>query len=195
MASNLERLRAKKANNQKKEADLSTSFSIDEGEETSAKTEPVKEAEKAEEPAKITNPIRPITPIKETKPIKPDVVGSASAASSAEKNFGIRLSTEEDKRYLNMAPLARSMTKKAFFIEIMETACDETKNIDLTDPMVEKFRNSPLKTAPMTIAVPEDVIEKIKATSARHMMKYQRFVALTISQARQNDKKWQEIIG
>ena len=227
MATNLEKLRAKKAANQQKETDLSTSFSIDEGVDAppvaeeapkaeavpvekvpakEVKAEPVKTAVTEDKPkaealakatkssntkddskdSKATNPIKASKPINNsstTKNIEETVAGP-------EKNLGLRLASEEDKRYLNMAPLSKGMTKKAFFIELMQEEFASIKDIDVNDPEIEQFRNSSLKTTAITISVPEDLIEQIKLYSAKHMMKYQRYVAYVISKARNNDPAW-----
>ncbi len=231
MASNLERLKAKKASNQKKEADLSTSFSIDAGEEdqkapenvpvdkpnddaknnASSPTELSKEAKKAE-PAnatekesglksdvkevkeaknnKTSKDIEAITPIKTINGSNDIKDNNISRYNGAEKNLGIRLASEEDKRYLNMVPLGRSMTKKSFFIELMEKEFDNAGEVDINDPEIERFRNSALKTASMTISVPEDLIDDIKKYSAKHMMKPQRYIAYVLSKARNADQDW-----
>lgn|GEM_PF-5449244 len=211
MASNLERLKAKKASNQKKETDLSTSFSIDSGEEEKkeAVTKPdiaaetkEKEAEKPKDnlkkeiPAAEDKAIKDIIPIKAINNSKEYNNISISKETDSrrytrpEKNLGIRLASEEDKRYLNMIPLSRSMTKKAFFIKIMEEEFENTKTIDINDPEVEKFRNNALKTASMTISVPEDLIEDIKKYSAKHMMKPQRYIAYVLNKTRKSDSAW-----
>ena len=205
MASNLERLKAKKASNQKKEADLSTSFSIDSGEEEKkeAGTKPdiaaetkEKEAEKPKDnlkkeiPATEGKAIKAINNSKEYNNISINKGTDSRRYTGPEKNLGIRLASEEDKRYLNMIPLSRSMTKKAFFIKIMEEEFENTKTIDINDPEVEKFRNNALKTASMTISVPEDLIEDIKRYSAKHMMKPQRYIAYVLSKTRKADSDW-----
>ena len=223
MASNLDRLRAKKAANLKKEADLSTSFSIDEAtaadaaeavhtdpqepqesahaaEATAAEAAPTVEPAKAaakqsdtdSKPANTSKdsdaniPIKPITPIKET-------TESGDPVASPERNLGLRLSTDEDKRYLDLAPLGRGITKKAFFIGLMEAEFASVSTVDISDPELERFRNSSLKTTAITISVPETLIEQIKTYAAKHMMKYQRYIAYVVSKARLSDAEWSRI--
>ncbi len=211
MASNLERLKAKKASNLKKEADLSTSFSIDAGEDEQkitinntdiAHETQITEDKKSEIEPVIANPAKESAAINNSKEIKPIKAISNSNNSNvkkskntdlyngSEKNLGIRLASEEDKKYLNMVPLSRSMTKKAFFIELMEEEFDNIKTIDINDPEIERFRNSALRTASITISVPEDLIEDIKKYAAKHMMKPQRYIAYVINKARTTDKSW-----
>lgn len=205
MASNLERLKAKKASNQKKEADLSTSFTIDAGEEEQQKPEtkptikPMIQSDGPEKPkvsavtAKESKPIKDIKPIAAIKESRNNIEAKDEKKRryvGPEKNLGIRLASEEDKRYLNMIPLSRSMTKKAFFIEMMEKEFDKTKVIDINDPEIERFRNTALKTASMTISVPEDMIEDIKKNSAKHMMKPQRYIAYVLHKTKEADNTW-----
>ena len=227
MASNLDRLRAKKAANLKKEADLSTSFSIDEAtaadaaeaahtdpqepqesahaaEATAAEAAPTvepaikpakaaaKQPDTDSKPANTSKdsdaniPIKPITPIKET-------TESGDPVASPERNLGLRLSTDEDKRYLDLAPLGRGITKKAFFIGLMEAEFASVSTVDISDPELERFRNSSLKTTAITISVPETLIEQIKTYAAKHMMKYQRYIAYVVSKARLSDAEWSRI--
>ena len=204
MATNLEKLRAKKAANQQKETELSTSFSVGEEPEPAEMENkheelPVVETEKPERRTDNSNNIKDINTVETVKPIKTDkpIINQATAEEavvttdiSPSKNFGIRLASEQDRRYLNMVPLGRGMTKRAFFIELMQTEFASVGEVDINDPIMESFRNSPLKTTPMTISVPEDLIEQIKINAARHMMKYQRYVAYVINKARINDSTW-----
>ncbi len=141
------------------------------------------------------SPITPINNINNSNSINPINDNPSSNAAEPERNLGLRLSTNEDKRYLDLAPLSRSMTKKAFFIELMEHEFEATTTININDPEVETFRNSSLKTTAMTISVPESLIAKIKEYSARHLMKYQRYVAYVVYKARMNDDWWQEMQG
>ena len=211
MTTNLEKLRKMKSNNLKKEADLSTSFSIDEGtsipEDNTGKTEPVdlkvnhvseekkpaNSTQKTEEktPEKKSEPSSPINNIKPIKPSKP--IKEINNSSSSEKNMGLRLQTQEDLDYLNLAPLGRAMTKKAFFIQLMEDANANSQNADLTDETVRSFRNAPLKTTQVTIAVPEELINSIKQSAANYLMKPQRYMAYVIHKARVSDSSWKNI--
>ena len=211
MATNLERLKAKKASNQKKETNLSTSFSSDEGdypgtiEKSDENTRILEAASKdvnnestqasndAEKPKSVTQPINPINPIIDNDAPKETV--PTQKQSGSEKNIGLRLSTDEDKQYLDMAPLARSMTKKAFFIDLMEKEFDNDGKLSLNDPKLSAFRTSSLRTTAITISVPEELISDIKLHAAKHMMKYQRYVAYVISKARENDEMWNNMFG
>ncbi len=219
MATNLEKLRAKKAANQQKESDLSTSFTIDEGKDApptenasdygstkkvdlssvSVKPKTSINSEKKSETASLVKALTPDKDIinnNDINPIIPIKDGAALAAkppvefAGPEKNLGLRLATDEDKRYLNMAPLSRSMTKKAFFAELMQKEFASVKDIDINNEEIERFRNSSLQTTAITISVPETLIEQIKAYSAKHMMKYQRYVAYVVNKARKNDSSW-----
>ncbi len=192
MATNLEKLRAKKKANQGKEASLSTSFAV-EGSDSiinNKETEPIRPAE----PVKPAEPIKREEPVKRAEPIKP-IIPINNGSSAAEKNLGLRLASEEDKRYLDLAPLSRGMTKKAFFIDLLEHEFSSLTRIDINDPKVEEFRWTSLKTTSITIAVPEPLIEKVKDYSAKHMMKYQRYVAYVVNKARISDKVWQNSIS
>ncbi len=227
MATNLQKLKAKRAANQKKENDLTSSYSIDEGisvsdsdqmdqspdsDENNETEETIKEDRNIVDES-VNRPedtlLKPA--MEETGPVFEDhPVGSENpeepidniipinnhpvvVSNEPERNLGLRLSTEEDKRYLDLAPLSRSMTKKAFFIELMEKEFENTSIINVSDPEVETFRNSSLRTTAMTIAVPESLIAKIKDYSARHMMKYQRYVAYVIYKARTADPVWKKM--
>ncbi|MBR1633862.1 MAG: hypothetical protein IJ682_02235 [Lachnospiraceae bacterium] len=208
MGSNLQRLRAMKAANQQKESDLSTSFSIDEGgavpEDSAADIQEASDTtptpdqitenpvlQPTNEGAEANNAsdtIKPIAPNSSISPI------NKTEASEPERNIGLRLASAEDKRYLDLAPLSRSMTKKAFFIELMRTEFENMGHININDPQIEHFRESPLKTTAITISVPETLIVQIKQYSAKHMMKYQRYVAYIINKARMNDEDWQQMM-
>ncbi len=217
MASNLDRLKAKKAANQKKEADLSTSFTIDEVDSSGAATQEIKgdkssqampeatesavikdsvtpqkpekektqvvEANKPNNQNKAIKPINNINPIIPNNTIKKEDLGP-------ERNLGLRLASAEDKRYLDLSPLSRGVTKKSFFISLMENEFESVETININDPEIEKFRNTSLKTTAITISVPESLIEQIKAYAAKHMMKYQRYIAYVINKSRVNDEEW-----
>ena len=212
MATNLQKLRAKKAANQKKESTLSASFTIDAGQDdvsdennlsqtisdvetydavnshpnTMEYTEDISITEDAiidSNPTVPIEPNKPIIPIIETDPSVP------------EKNLGLRLASDEDKRYLDLAPLGRSMTKKSFFISLIENEFASVKNIDINDKTVEKFRNTSLKTTAITISVPISMIKQIKEYSAKHMMKYQRYIAYVVNKARLSDQEWQKTMA
>ena len=217
MATNLERLRKMKSSNLKKEANLSTSFSIDEGDGITLdneKKEQLVDARVNESKKSGSAPKSPINDEKKTatktesknkpnivnktsepiKPIKPiNAIDDNQQTSLPEKNLGFRLSSEEDLTYLNMAPLGRATTKKAFFITLMEEAIKESVNANIGDETVSAFRNGSLKTTQVTIAVPEELISSIKMAAARYMMKPQRYIAYVIHQARVTDSSWQVI--
>lgn len=170
MATNLEKLKKKKEINLKKESDLSTSYAI----------------EIAPEEEKV--PVKNIVPIALVN--KPEILSEVSSFDGSEKSLGLRLASEEDKRYFDMAPLGMGISKKAFFINLMQREFDSVDSININDPEISEFRTSSLKTVAITILVPEALIEKIKQYSAMHMMKYQRYVAYVIHKARINDSNW-----
>lgn len=170
MATNLEKLKKMKETNLKKESDLSTSYAIEIAPE---ETEPVEEKDIQ------INPV-----------YKAEIPNENISFEGNEKSLGLRLASEEDKRYFDMVPLGMGISKKAFFINLMEKEFESIDKIDINDTEVSMFRTSSLKTVAITILVPETLIEKIKQYSAMHMMKYQRYVAYVIHKARINDKNW-----
>ena len=249
MATNLQKLRAKKAANQKKETTLSASFTIDEGtpetpEENSitpsaddksisrsvSYTEETPEAQTSSNPIidnhsinesipdsnnapernrnsdsgnssvndrnsdTVNNSIKDSKPVKAINPINPIIPINSADTPVPEKNLGLRLASEEDKRYLDLAPLSRSMTKKAFFISLLEKEFAETDHININDSTVEQYRNTSLKTTAITISVPITMIEQIKTYSAKYMMKYQRYIAYVINKARLTDQEWMDAV-
>ena len=217
MASNLDRLKAKKAANQKKETDLSTSFTIDgvdssgaaaqeiKGDKSSksmpetAENAVIKDSVTLQKPEnEKTQAVETNKPNNQNKAIKPinniDTIIPSNTIKKEdlgpERNLGLRLASEEDKRYLDLSPLSRGITKKSFFISLLEKEFESVETININDPEIEKFRNTSLKTTAITISVPESLIEQIKTYAAKHMMKYQRYIAYVINKSRVNDEEW-----
>lgn len=204
MSDRLDKLKKLKAGNKSKEEQLSQGFNVDSTVEpeisSSVSTAEIKEKNPKAAEAKVpeakkkkeTKP-KPAAPIEPIKTI--DATDSSAASAFPEKNLGLRLASEEDKRYLNMIPLGRGITKKAFFVELMEKEFEnaDAGMIKISDPELEHFRNSSLQTAPLTISVPEPIISKIKEYSAKHMIKYQRYVAYVIHKARVQDEAWNSL--
>lgn len=199
MASNLEKLRAKKNQNKTSEASVSASYSIDAISDINDNVDsndsidiidskPAKQ-NPASKPKKTTKPdssAKTSTKMVSTK----DITIIDDSNDIKEKSLGLRLASDDDKRYLDLAPLGRSMTKKAFFIELIQKELKNNSSIDLYDPLIEEFRNSSLKTTAITIAVPETLITVIKELAAKHMMKYQRYIAYVVYKARTSDPNW-----
>ncbi|MCR5722908.1 MAG: hypothetical protein K6G72_11275, partial [Lachnospiraceae bacterium] len=148
MSDRLNKLKKLKAGNKSKEEQLSQGFNVDSTvePEISSSVSPaeikeitpkaaetkVPEAKKKEESK--PKPIAPIEPIKTI-----EATDSSTASALPEKNLGLRLASEEDKRYLNMVPLGRGITKKAFFVELMEKEFEnaDAGMIKISDPELE----------------------------------------------------------
>jgi len=128
---------------------------------------------------------------KEIPAIKEEKIVISQTSAVPDKNFGMRLESNLDVDFLNFYPLQLGLTKKAYFLQIMEEAIklSNTEEIDFSDPLIKKFIKggaAELRTKNITIAIPENIIPEIKRAGAKYHMISQRFVAYIVQRNRLN---------